>query len=57
MTPVHLDVDEHDVDLVVVGTHGRTGLDRYLLGSVTGKLLRTGTVPVLTVRQSEEPGA
>lgn len=46
-------VDEHDVDLVVVGTHGRTGLDRYVLGSVTQKLLRTAPVPVLIVRQSE----
>ncbi|MFB6092955.1 MAG: universal stress protein [Haloquadratum sp.] len=42
-------VDDNDVDLVVVGTHGRTGLDRYLLGSVTEKLLRTTTVPVMTV--------
>jgi nucleotide-binding universal stress UspA family protein len=43
-------VDEHDVDLVVAGTHGRTGLDRYVLGSVTDSLVRTSPVPVLTVR-------
>lgn len=43
-------VDDHDVDLVVVGTHGRTGFDRYLLGSVTEYLVRTSPVPVLTVR-------
>jgi nucleotide-binding universal stress UspA family protein len=42
--------DEHDIDLVVMGTHGRTGLDRYLLGSVTEKVVRTSDVPVLTVR-------
>jgi len=42
--------DEHDVDLVVMGTHGRTGVDRYLLGSVTEKIVRTADVPVLTVR-------
>jgi nucleotide-binding universal stress UspA family protein len=42
-------VDGHDVDLVVVGSHGRTGLDRYILGSVTAKLLRTAPVPVLIV--------
>ncbi|TMT87681.1 universal stress protein [Haloterrigena sp. H1] len=42
-------VDEHDIDLVVVGTHGRTGFDRYLLGSVTEQLVRTSPVPVLTV--------
>jgi nucleotide-binding universal stress UspA family protein len=42
--------DEHDVDLVVMGTHGRPGLDRYLLGSVTEKVVRTSDIPVLTVR-------
>ncbi|GAB3311938.1 universal stress protein [Haloplanus rallus] len=43
-------VDDHDVDLVVAGTHGRTGFDRYVLGSVTEKLVRASPVPVLTVR-------
>jgi len=42
-------VDEHDVDLVVMGTHGHTGLERYLLGSVTEKTVRTSSVPVMTV--------
>lgn len=45
--------DDHDVDIVVMGTHGRTGLDRYLLGSVAEKVVRLSDVPVLTVRQSE----
>lgn len=43
-------VEDNDVDLVVVGTHGRTGFDRYLLGSVTEHLVRTSPIPVLTVR-------
>jgi nucleotide-binding universal stress UspA family protein len=47
--------DEHDVDLVVMGTHGRTGLDRYLLGSVTEKVVRLSEVPVLTVPMPVEP--
>ncbi|SFK68527.1 Nucleotide-binding universal stress protein, UspA family [Halogranum rubrum] len=47
-------VENHDIDVVVVGTHGRTGFDRYLLGSVTEKLVRTSPVPVLTVRESVE---
>jgi nucleotide-binding universal stress UspA family protein len=47
-------VDEHGVDLVVMGTHGRTGLDRYLLGSVTEKVVRLADVPVLTVRTPAE---
>ncbi|AQL44367.1 universal stress protein UspA [Halorientalis sp. IM1011] len=42
-------VDQNDIDLVVMGTHGRTGLDRYLLGSVTEKVVRSAPVPVLTV--------
>ena len=43
-------VDEHAIDVVVMGTHGRKGLDRYLLGSVTERVVRTSDVPVLTVR-------
>ncbi|MDZ7702634.1 MAG: universal stress protein [Halobacteriales archaeon] len=42
--------EEHDVDLLVMGTHGRTGLNRWLLGSVTERVVRTAPVPVLTVR-------
>ncbi|MEF8818381.1 MAG: universal stress protein [Haloferacaceae archaeon] len=45
--------DQHDADIVVMGTHGRTGLDRYLLGSVTEKVVRLSDVPVMTVRRSE----
>lgn len=47
-------VEDHDVDLVVMGTHGLTGLDRYLLGSTTEKTLRTAPVPVLTVHGPDE---
>lgn len=43
-------IDDHDIDLVIMGTHGRTGLDRVLLGSVTERLVRTAEVPILTVR-------
>jgi nucleotide-binding universal stress UspA family protein len=50
-------VDDHGIDLVVMGTHGRRGLDRYLLGSVTERIVRTATVPVLTVRQDKEKDA
>ncbi|MCU4742077.1 universal stress protein [Halobacteria archaeon AArc-m2/3/4] len=44
--------DENEIDLVVMGTHGRSGLDRYLLGSVTEKVVRLSDAPVLTVRES-----
>lgn len=43
-------VDEAGVDLVTMGTHGRTGLDRVLLGSTTERLVRRSPVPVLAVR-------
>lgn len=42
--------ETQSIDLIVMGTHGRTGLDRYLLGSVTERVVRTADVPVLTVR-------
>ncbi|WP_458207968.1 universal stress protein [Haladaptatus sp. NG-SE-30] len=45
--------DDHDIEIIVMGTHGRTGLDRYLLGSVTEKVVRTADVPVLTARMSD----
>lgn len=46
-------VDEHDIDMVVMGTHGRTGVDRYLIGSVTEKVVRLAEVPVVSVRSEE----
>ncbi|GGM26155.1 universal stress protein [Haloarcula argentinensis] len=46
-------IEEADADLVIIGTHGRTGIDRYLLGSVAEKLVRTSPVPVMTVRASD----
>lgn len=42
--------DENDIDLIVMGTHGKTGFDRLLLGSVTEKVVRSSKTPVLTVR-------
>jgi nucleotide-binding universal stress UspA family protein len=40
-------------DLVVLGTHGRAGLERALLGSVADRVIRTAPCPVLTVRVPE----
>ena len=45
--------EENGVDLVVMGTHGRTGVERYLLGSVAEKVVRMADAPVVTVRADE----
>jgi nucleotide-binding universal stress UspA family protein len=37
-------------DLIVLGTHGRTGLEHLVIGSVAEKVVRTSALPVLTVR-------
>jgi len=41
---------DHDVDLIVIGTHGRTGLRHILLGSVAERVVRLSPCSVLTVR-------
>jgi nucleotide-binding universal stress UspA family protein len=41
---------EEAVDLIVIGTHGRGGVDRALLGSVTDRVIRLAPCPVLAVR-------
>src|SRR5262249_7275544 len=44
---------EGDVDLIVMGTHGHSGLTHVLLGSVTEKVVRKALCPVLTIRHPE----
>jgi nucleotide-binding universal stress UspA family protein len=46
-------VDENDVDLVVIATHGRTGFDRILFGSVAERVLRRSPVPVFVVKPEQ----
>jgi nucleotide-binding universal stress UspA family protein len=43
--------DTEAVDLIVLGTHGRRGLARWLLGSVADRVVRSARCPVLTVRE------
>ena len=41
-----------DIDLIIMGTHGRGGMSHLLMGSVAEKVVRTAPCPVLTVRQT-----
>lgn len=47
-------VEELSADLVVMGTHGRTGLSHLVLGSVAERVVRTCPVPVLTVPRPKD---
>lgn len=56
--PVHRIVevaDERGCDLIVMGSHGRSGLARLILGSVTDGVLRHAHVPVLCIREDAHP--
>lgn len=46
--------DEEGADLIVIGTHGRTGLMRVLMGSVAESVMRLATCPVMTVKQAHD---
>ncbi len=43
--------DEKSIDLIVMGTLGRTGIEKFLLGSVAEKVIRNSKIPVLVVRK------
>ena len=44
---------DNAIDLIVVGTHGRGAIQRFLIGSVADRIMRTAPCPVLTVRTDE----
>lgn len=46
-------VDENNADLIVMSTHGRTGLKQVVFGSIAEDVVRNASVPVLTVRPPE----
>lgn len=46
----------NDFDLIVMGTHGRTGLSHFLMGSVAERLIRHQPCPVLTLKQQKKEG-
>ena len=46
-------IDENEIDLTIMGTHGQTDFSRYVMGGVSAKLVRTSSVPVLWIRDPE----
>ncbi len=42
--------EEQSIDLIVMGTLGRSGIEKFLLGSVAGKVIRNSGIPVLVVK-------
>ena len=44
---------EHDIDLIVMGTHGRGAVAHLIMGSVAERVVRTAPCPVLTVRHPD----
>ena len=46
--------EKHGIDLIVIGTHGRTGLNRFLIGSVAEKVVRHTRCPVLVIPSSRD---
>ena len=46
-------IEEHHIDLVIMGTHGRKGMDKVLFGSVAERVLKTSPVPVMVVNPHE----
>jgi len=44
---------KHDIDMIVIGTHGHTGLTHVLMGSVAENVVRKSPCPVLTVRPGQ----
>ncbi len=53
---VETKLKEWNIDLIVLGTHGRTGLRRALMGSAAERVLRNSPVPVMTVGPEVPPG-
>ena len=47
--------DKHGVDLIVIGTHGRTGMTRLMIGSVAEKVVRHAGCAVLVVPHGKHP--
>lgn len=47
-------IDENNIDIVFMGTHGKSGIDKYLLGSTTNRVMRKSPIPVYIVSKEGE---
>ncbi len=45
---------KNDIDIIVMGTHGKSGLNRFILGSVAEKVIRSSKIPVFVVPAEED---
>lgn len=53
---IHQVAVDYEADLIIVGTHGRKGIDRFMLGSVAETLVRTSRCPVFVARAKDYAG-
>jgi len=53
-TTVLAQIEAKSVDLLVIGSHGRSGIDRLLMGSVAESLMRSAKIPVLVTRSTKD---
>lgn len=44
---------DNEIDIIIMGTHGRKGIDRVLFGSVAEKIVKSASIPVMTIRPRE----
>lgn len=44
-------IQENEIDLAILGTHGKTDFSRYMMGGVSAKIVRTSPIPVMWVRE------
>jgi nucleotide-binding universal stress UspA family protein len=49
-------IQKEKIDIVVIGTHGRTGIEHVFLGSVAEKIVRRSPIPVFVIPCRDEPG-
>ncbi|MCS3924222.1 universal stress protein [Methanosalsum natronophilum] len=55
--PAHEIIDfaeKNNISVIIMGTHGKSGLDRFLLGSVAERVIRSSDIPVFVVRMSDD---